>query len=56
MSQNVKIGDFEFDPVEPQDFWLNVEGASKTGKSNTIAVIMEDLDRKHGDVNDEVEK
>lgn len=39
----VKLGELEFDPIEPQDFRLNIEGASKTGKSNTLAVILEDL-------------
>lgn len=39
----VAFGDFTFDPVEPTDFRLAVEGASKTGKSNTLAVLLEDL-------------
>lgn len=34
---------FQFDPVAPSDFRLAVEGASKTGKSNTLAVLLEDL-------------
>lgn len=37
------LGDVTFDPVATQDFRLSVEGTSKTGKSNTIAVILEDL-------------
>lgn len=40
---NVTLGEFEFNPVEEQDFRLAVEGASKTGKSNTLSVILEDL-------------
>lgn len=39
----VKLGDLKFDPIESQDFRLNIEGASKTGKSNSLAVILEDL-------------
>lgn len=46
----VKLGDFEFDPVKPNDFRLSIEGASGSGKSNTLAVILEDLkDRNWGD-------
>lgn len=40
---DVQLGDFTFDPVDAPDFRLNVEGASGTGKSNTLAVILEDL-------------
>ncbi|MFB6360770.1 MAG: hypothetical protein ABEH59_05550, partial [Halobacteriales archaeon] len=32
-----------FDPVETQDIRLSVEGTSGTGKTNTLAVILEDL-------------
>ena len=39
----VTLGDFAFDPVEPSDFRLALEGASKTGKSNSLAVFLEDL-------------
>jgi len=39
----VTLGDVEFDPVATQDFRLSVEGTSGTGKSNTLAVILEDL-------------
>ncbi|WP_324757121.1 hypothetical protein [Haloarcula montana] len=39
----VTLGDVQFDPVAEQDFRLSVEGTSKTGKSNTMAVILEDL-------------
>ena len=39
----VTLGDVQFDPVAEQDFRLSVEGTSGTGKSNTLAVILEDL-------------
>jgi len=39
----VELGDVAFDPVAEQDFRLSVEGTSGTGKSNTLAVILEDL-------------
>lgn len=39
----VTLGDVSFDPVATQDFRLSVEGTSGTGKSNTLAVILEDL-------------
>lgn len=39
----VTLGDVAFDPVATQDFRLSVEGTSGTGKSNTLAVILEDL-------------
>jgi DNA-binding transcriptional ArsR family regulator len=39
----VTLGDVQFDPVDTQDFRLSVEGTSGTGKSNTLAVILEDL-------------
>jgi predicted nuclease with TOPRIM domain len=39
----VTLGDIQFDPVDTQDFRLSVEGTSGTGKSNTLAVILEDL-------------
>lgn len=39
----VKLGDVEFDPVESSDFSLSVEGTRGTGKSNTLAVMLEDL-------------
>ena len=39
----VHAGDFAFNPVEPTDFRLSVEGASGSGKSNTLAVLLEDL-------------
>jgi len=39
----VTLGDVQFDPVATQDFRLSVEGTSGTGKSNTLAVILEDL-------------
>ncbi|MFC5135510.1 MULTISPECIES: hypothetical protein [Haloferacaceae] len=39
----VTLGDAVFDPVATQDFRLSVEGTSGTGKSNTLAVILEDL-------------
>lgn len=39
----VTLGEFSFDPVEPSDFRIAFEGASKTGKSNSLAVLLEDL-------------
>lgn len=39
----VNLGDVSFDPVKTQDFRLSVEGTSGTGKSNTLAVLLEDL-------------
>jgi predicted nucleic acid-binding Zn-ribbon protein len=39
----VELGEHSFDPLATTDFRLAVEGASKTGKSNTLAVILEDL-------------
>lgn len=39
----VNLGEFQFDPVEPTDFRLAIEGASGTGKTNTISCILEDL-------------
>ena len=39
----VELREFTFNPVEEQDFRLAVEGASKTGKSNSLSVILEDL-------------
>jgi len=39
----VEFGDVAFDPVTTQDFRLSVEGTSGTGKSNTLAVLLEDL-------------
>jgi len=39
----VTLGDVKFDPVDTQDFRLSVEGTSGTGKSNTLAVILENL-------------
>lgn len=35
-------GPVAFDPVEPTDFRIAYEGASKTGKSNSLAVLYED--------------
>ena len=46
-TSTVTLGEFEFDPLEPTDFRLTVEGASNTGKSNTLAVILEDLAETH---------
>ena len=43
MSSTVTLGDVTFDPVATQDFRLSVEGTSGMGKSNTLAVILEDL-------------
>ena len=42
-TSTVTLGDVAFDPVTTQDFRLSVEGTSGTGKSNTLAVILEDL-------------
>ncbi|QLD84694.1 hypothetical protein HWV23_02845 [Natronomonas halophila] len=42
-SSSVELGAVQFDPVDIQDFRLSVEGTSGTGKSNTLAVILEDL-------------
>jgi predicted nuclease with TOPRIM domain len=42
-SSTVSLGDISFDPVQTQDFRLSVEGTSGMGKSNTLAVILEDL-------------
>lgn len=42
-ASTVTLGDVQFDPVATQDFRLSVEGTSGTGKSNTLAVILEDL-------------
>ena len=42
-SSTVTLGDVSFDPVATQDFRLSVEGTSGMGKSNTLAVILEDL-------------
>lgn len=42
-SSTVELGDVTFDPVATQDFRLSVEGTSGMGKSNTLAVILEDL-------------
>lgn len=42
-SSTVTLGDVTFDPVATQDFRLSVEGTSGMGKSNTLAVILEDL-------------
>lgn len=39
----VQLGEFSFDPVEPTDFRISIEGSSKTGKSNSLAVLLEDL-------------
>lgn len=39
----VTLGDVTFDPVATNDFRLSVEGTSNTGKSNTVAAILEDL-------------
>jgi predicted nucleic acid-binding Zn-ribbon protein len=39
----VALGDVTFDPVATNDFRLSVEGTSNTGKSNTVAAILEDL-------------
>ncbi|MFW6382888.1 MAG: hypothetical protein ACOCZD_02490 [Haloferacaceae archaeon] len=42
-ASRVEFGDVAFDPVTTQDFRLSVEGTSGTGKSNTLAVLLEDL-------------
>lgn len=42
-SSTVTQDDVSFDPVQTQDFRLSVEGTSGMGKSNTLAVILEDL-------------
>ena len=42
-TSTVTLGEFTFDPLEPTDFRLTLEGASRTGKSNTMAVLLEDL-------------
>ncbi|MWG35916.1 hypothetical protein [Halomarina oriensis] len=42
-ASQVVLGEHTFDPLATTDFRLAVEGASKTGKSNTLAVILEDL-------------
>ncbi|AUV81238.1 hypothetical protein C2R22_05835 [Salinigranum rubrum] len=42
-NSTVTLGEVAFDPVRTQDFRLSVEGTSGTGKSNTLAVILEDL-------------
>lgn len=39
----IKLGDISFDPTKIQDFRLSVEGTSDTGKTNSLAVILEDL-------------
>jgi predicted nucleic acid-binding Zn-ribbon protein len=39
----VTFGEVTFDPVAIQDFRLSVEGTSGAGKSNTLAVLLEDL-------------
>ena len=39
----VTLGEAVFDPVATQDFRLSVEGTSGAGKSNTLAVVLEDL-------------
>ena len=39
----VTFGDVQFDPVATNDFRLSIEGTSNTGKSNTLAVLLEDL-------------
>lgn len=40
---DVTFGEVSFDPIEPSDFRMSIEGASRTGKSNTLAVFIEDL-------------
>jgi len=42
-ASQITLGEHTFDPLATTDFRLAVEGASKTGKSNTLAVILEDL-------------
>jgi len=39
----IELGEVSFDPTEIQDFRLSVEGTSDTGKTNSLAVILEDL-------------
>ncbi|WP_276273624.1 hypothetical protein [Haloarcula litorea] len=39
----IELGEVSFDPTDIQDFRLSVEGTSDTGKTNTLAVILEDL-------------
>lgn len=39
----IELGDVSFDLTEIQDFRLSVEGTSDTGKTNSLAVILEDL-------------
>jgi len=43
----ITLGDVEFDPVETQDLRVSIEGNSGTGKSNTLAVVLEDLADVH---------
>lgn len=43
MSDRVTFGEVQFDPVSVTDFRLSVEGTSNVGKSNTLAVLLEDL-------------
>jgi DNA helicase HerA-like ATPase len=42
-ASTVTFGGVSFDPVAASDFRLSVEGTSGTGKSNTLAVLLEDL-------------
>lgn len=42
-SGEIELGEVSFDPTEIQDFRLSVEGTSNTGKTNSLAVILEDL-------------
>ncbi|MFB1064907.1 hypothetical protein [Natrinema sp. H-ect4] len=39
----IELGEISFNPAEIQDFRLSVEGTSDTGKTNSLAVILEDL-------------
>lgn len=39
----VRFGDVVFDPTEPSDWSLSIEGTKGTGKSNTLSVLLEDL-------------
>lgn len=39
----ITLGDVSFDPLNASDFRLSVEGTSNMGKSNSLAVILEDL-------------
>lgn len=39
----IELGEVSFDPTEIQDFRLSVEGTSDTGKTNSLAVILEEL-------------